>query len=54
MPLVSIEVTPNIADALAFMVRAGVFDVRGGNAILSFDPQGALKSIKKEVFVYNK
>ncbi len=53
MPLVSVEMTPNIADALAFMVRAGTFDMKGGNVILSFDPQGKLKSIKKEIFVYN-
>ncbi len=54
MPLISVEMTPNIAEALAFMVRAGTFDVKSGNVTLSFDPQGTLKSIKKEIFVYNK
>lgn len=52
IPLISIEVTPDIAGKLRFMVEAGVFDMRGGNATLSFAPNGDLKSIKRELFTY--
>jgi hypothetical protein len=52
--LIRIDVTPNIATALKFMIEAGTFDIKGGNVTLSFDPAGNLKTIKKEVFVYNK
>lgn len=45
-------VTPDIAIKLKFLSESGVFDMRGGNAILSFAPNGELKSIKKELFVY--
>ena len=35
-----------------FMYKAGCFAILGGNAILSFDRAGALKSIKRELFDY--
>lgn len=35
-----------------FMYKSGVFQILGGNAILSFDPKGNLKSIKEERFYY--
>ncbi len=54
IPLVSIEVTPDVAVKLRFIAESGVFDMRGGNAILSFSPAGELKTIKKEVFYYTK
>lgn len=52
IPLISIELTPDIATKLRFMVESGVFDVRGGNVTLNFAPNGELKSIKKELFSY--
>lgn len=52
IPLIPIEVTPDIATKIRFMVESGVFDIRGGNATLSFDPKGNLKSIKRELFSY--
>lgn len=52
IPLISIELTPDIAGKLRFMVEAGVFDMRGGSATLNFAPNGELKSVKKELFVY--
>jgi hypothetical protein len=54
IPLIKIELTPNIAAALRTMVEVGVFDIRGGNAVLSFTPTGELKSIKKETFYHAK
>lgn len=52
IPLISIELTPDIATKLRFMVEAGVFDIRQGSATLNFDAAGSLKSIKKETFTY--
>jgi len=52
VPLVSVELTPDMAEKLRFMVQSGVFDIRGGNATLSFAPNGELKSIKRELFTY--
>lgn len=52
MPLVSIEVTPDIAAKIRFMAESGIFAMRGGSATLNFAPNGELKSIKQEVF-YN-
>lgn len=37
-------------DNIAFCIAEGVFDMTGGNAVLSFDPNGKLQTIKKEVF----
>jgi hypothetical protein len=39
-------------DTFAFMLSCGVFDVKGGNVILSFDQAGRLKSVKRELFDY--
>lgn len=52
IPLIPVELTPDIAVKLRFMVESGVFDVRGGNVTLSFDQGGTLKTIKKEIFTY--
>lgn len=52
IPLISIELTPDIAAKLRFMVEAGVFDLRGGSATLNFAPSGELKSVKKEIFFH--
>lgn len=62
MELVAIELDNNQATFLnlcqknyatiGFMYSSGVFDIRSGNAILSFSPQGVLKSIKRELFSY--
>ena len=35
---------------LSFMYSSGVFDIRGGNALLSFDDKGKLLKIKRELF----
>lgn len=60
--LIKVELTPEQAalfilfqgnyDTFGFMVQQGVFDIRQGNATLNFDPEGRLKSIKKELFSY--
>lgn len=54
IPLIKVELTPDIAIKLRFMMESGVFDMRGGNATLAFAPNGELKSIKKETFHYAK
>lgn len=53
VPLVNLDVTPDIASKLRFMVSSGVFDMRGGSVTLNFAPNGELKSIKKEIFIHN-
>lgn len=52
IPLIKIEVTPDIAVKLRFIMESGVFDIRGGNAVLSFNQNGELKTIKRELFSY--
>lgn len=52
--LIPVELTPDIATKLRFMIENGVFDMRGGNVTLNFAPNGELKSLKKETFVYAK
>lgn len=37
---------------IEFMTKSGVWDIKGGNAILNFDSTGHLKSVKKETFTY--
>lgn len=37
-------------DNVGFLFSEGVFDTRGGNVILSFDINGVIGTIKKEVF----
>lgn len=54
IPLVKIEVTPDVAIKIRFLAESGLFDMRGANAILSFDERGNLKTIKKETFFYAK
>lgn len=39
-------------DSIGLMFRAGVFELKKGNAILSFDEKGVLRSIKREIFTY--
>ena len=51
MPLVSIEVTPDIALKIRGLAEAGVFAIRTGNASLNF-LDGTLKSIKTELMTY--
>ena len=53
IPLISIDLTPDIATKLRFMVESGVFDIRGGSATLMFDPSGKLKSIKRELYTHS-
>ncbi len=53
IPLIKIEVTPDIALKLKFLSESGVFDIRGGSATLMFDPAGNLKSIKRELYTHN-
>lgn len=38
--------------AIQFMIRSGVFEIKQGNAILSFTETGTLKSVKRELFTY--
>lgn len=51
IPLISLQVTPDIAAKLLFMSESGLFSIRKGNAILNFDG-GKLKSIKTELYCY--
>lgn len=53
IPLISIEVTPDIAAKIRFMADSGVFAISTGNASLNFH-EGILKSIKTEFFTYPK
>lgn len=39
-------------DSFGLMIQSGVFDIVNGNAILSFDGQAKLKTIKRELFTY--
>lgn len=48
--LIALEISPREARAFRFMMESGVFDIKKGNAILSFDTTGELKSIKRELF----
>ncbi len=41
-------------ESLKFMAASGVFDIKSGNATLSFDPAGRLKSVKRELFSYQQ
>ena len=52
IPLIPVELTPDVAVKLRFMMEAGVFDIRGGTATLNFSKTGELKSIKKEIYTY--
>lgn len=52
VPLISVELTPDVAIKLRFMMESGIFDIKGGNAVLSFDTSGQLKTIKRELFSY--
>ncbi len=52
VPLISVELTPDVAIKLRFLMESGVFDIKGGNAVLSFDATGQLKTIKRELFSY--
>lgn len=51
IPLISIEVTPDIASKIRACAEAGVFSIRTGNATLNF-LNGNIKSIKTEFFSY--
>jgi len=53
IPLIPVELTPDVAIKLRFMMESGVFDVKGGNVVLSFDANGQLKTIKRELFSHN-
>lgn len=39
-------------DNIGFLMSKEVFNMKAGNVILSFDPTGKIKSIKKEIFEY--
>lgn len=53
IPLISIEVTPDIALKIRGIAEAGVFSILTGNVTLNFH-EGVLKSIKTEIFNYPK
>ncbi len=50
--LIAVEITPLEADVFRKMRETGVFDLKGGNATLHFDPQGRLKSIEKKLLTF--
>lgn len=39
-------------DSIGFMIGSGVFDMKQGNVVLSFDQKGRLKTIKRELYTY--
>jgi len=41
-------------DNIAYLLSQGVFGFGPGNIVLAFDPEGRIKTIKKETFVYRK
>lgn len=52
MPLISIQVTPDIAAKIRFLAESGVFAVKTGNVSLAFK-EGHLGTIKTELFTYS-
>lgn len=50
--LIAVEITEREARIWRFMLESGVFEMTGGNVILSFDRAGELKTIKRELFSY--
>lgn len=53
IPLISLEVTPDIATKIRLMAESGIFSIKTGNAIMNFQG-GDLKSIKTELFTYQR
>jgi len=51
IPLIKIEVTPDIAAKIKLCAEAGLFAIKTGNATLNFH-EGELKSIKTELYTY--
>ena len=51
MPLISLEVTPDIAAKIRAMAEAGVFAINKGSATINF-LNGELKSVKTEIYSY--
>jgi hypothetical protein len=51
IPLISLEITPDIALKIRGLAEAGVFAIHTGNATLNFH-EGVLKSIKTELYSY--
>lgn len=52
IPLIAIEVTPDIAKTIRFMAESGIFALKGASATLNFAPNGELKTVKTEHFFY--
>jgi hypothetical protein len=50
MPLISLQISPDIAIKLRFMMESGVFDIRDGSATLHFDKKGFLQKIERKLF----
>lgn len=51
IPLITIQVTPDVGSKIRFMAESGVFAIKTGNVSLNFH-EGVLKSIKTEIFTY--
>lgn len=51
IPIVTIEVTEDIAAKIRFIAESGLFSIHTGNATLNFH-EGVLKSIKTEILSY--
>lgn len=51
MPLITIEVTPDIAAKIRFLAESGVFSIQNGSASLNFH-EGQLKSVKTEITLH--
>ena len=51
MPLITIQVTPDIAFKIRALAEAGVFAIKTGNATVNFH-EDKIKSIKTDFFYY--
>lgn len=52
MSLVAIEINEREARIFRFMRETGCFDVSAGSITLSFDKEGEVRSIKKEIVIH--
>jgi hypothetical protein len=53
MPLITLQITPDIATKIRALAEAGVFAIKTGNATINF-LDDTIKSIKTEYYTYPK
>jgi capsule polysaccharide export protein KpsE/RkpR len=52
IPLISIEVTPDIATKIRFLGESGFFSMRRGKVTVNFDNAGNISSMETHTFAY--